>query len=70
MTYFFNGVMCIEPTEPEQCEFCGVVDECRPYGPNGEKICFDCGMLDREGTRRKMRENAEESARKGRADEV
>lgn len=26
------------------CEYCGKVDELRPYGKNGAKICFDCGM--------------------------
>lgn len=31
--------------EPEQmCELCGKIDECRPYGPNDEQICFDCAM--------------------------
>lgn len=24
------------------CELCGKIAECRPYGPNGEQICFDC----------------------------
>ena len=33
---------------------CGKVDECRPYGPNDENICFDCAMLDKETTTRKM----------------
>ncbi len=29
--------------EPEQvCEFCNKIEECRPYGPNNEQICFDC----------------------------
>lgn len=28
----------------EVCEMCGKVDECRPYGPNEENICFDCAM--------------------------
>lgn len=32
------------------CELCGAVDELRPYGPNGEWICFDCGMKDEETT--------------------
>lgn len=41
--------------EPEQmCEMCGKVDECRPYGPNDEQICFECAMLDEDTTRRKM----------------
>lgn len=26
------------------CEYCGKMDECRPYGPNGEEVCFDCAM--------------------------
>ena len=43
--------------EPDQmCEACGKVSECRPYGPNGEQICFDCAMLDEETTRKKMAE--------------
>ena len=38
----------------EVCEMCGKVDECRPYGPNDEQICFDCGMKDEATTRKKM----------------
>jgi hypothetical protein len=38
----------------EVCEMCGVVAECRPYGPNDENICFDCAMKDEDTTRRKM----------------
>ncbi len=30
----------------EACQMCGKVDELRPYGPNGEEVCFDCGMKD------------------------
>lgn len=31
--------------EPEKvCELCGVKAETRPYGPNGERVCFACGM--------------------------
>lgn len=33
---------------PECCEMCGIIDECRPYGPNDENICFDCAMKDDE----------------------
>ena len=28
----------------ENCELCRKEDDLRPYGPNGEWICFDCGM--------------------------
>ncbi len=38
----------------EVCEMCGAVDECRPYGPNDENICFDCAMKDKATTERKM----------------
>lgn len=34
----------IQEQEPECCEMCGKIDECRPYGPNGENICFECAM--------------------------
>jgi hypothetical protein len=33
--------------EPEKrCELCGTVTECRPYGPNGEQVCFYCAQKD------------------------
>jgi hypothetical protein len=40
------------PQEDAACDLCGNVEELRPYGPNGENICFDCGMLDEETTKR------------------
>jgi hypothetical protein len=41
--------------EPDQaCGLCGTIDECRPYGPNGEQICFDCGLKDQSTTEKKM----------------
>lgn len=46
------GFIAEEPLQ--RCEQCGVIDECRPYGPNGERICFDCGMKDEETTRKQM----------------
>lgn len=39
---------------PQVCEMCGKLDECRPYGPNDEQICFDCAMKDEETTNRKL----------------
>lgn len=44
------GVICSE--EPDVCELCGKVDELRPYGPNGERVCFDCGMKDEDSVKR------------------
>ena len=40
-------------TQPrKQCELCGEVKETRPYGPNGEDVCFPCGMKDEASARR------------------
>jgi len=33
---------------------CGKFAELRPYGPNGEEICFDCMMLDEEAAKRQF----------------
>ena len=44
----------IQEESPQACTMCGVIDECRPYGPNDEEICFECAMKDPETTERKM----------------
>lgn len=49
-----SGRGIIAPQPDEVCEMCGKVDECRPYGPNDENICFECAMKDEETTQRKM----------------
>jgi hypothetical protein len=48
-----RGVIEAEP--PQTCELCGNVEETRPYGPNGEEVCFDCGMKDEEAVKRGFR---------------
>jgi hypothetical protein len=48
------GFICHEPEG--KCEMCGEVDELRPYGPNYERICFDCGMKNEELTKARMDE--------------
>jgi hypothetical protein len=40
--------------EKNTCESCGKKAELRPYGPNGESICFACGMKDEETTMKKF----------------
>lgn len=42
MTREVDGVLIIESESPQQCDLCGQIDELRPYGPNGEHICFEC----------------------------
>jgi len=51
-----SGPGFIAEQSPECCEICGKIDECRPYGPNGENICFECGMKDVATTEKKMAE--------------
>ena len=55
MSQRINGqaVICQEPER--QCGLCGRIAECRPYGPNGEQVCFDCGMKDEEAAKRQFR---------------
>lgn len=49
-----SGRGVISPESDQACEMCGIIAECRPYGPNDEQICFDCGMKDKATTERKM----------------
>lgn len=42
----------IQAQPPGRCELCGAVEETRPYGPNGEEVCFDCGMKDEAAAKR------------------
>ena len=34
------------------CQLCGANKETRPYGPNGEEVCFPCGMKNQEAAKR------------------
>jgi hypothetical protein len=49
-----RGIIAAEPAQ--LCEICGNIDECRPYGPKGEQICFDCATTkcDKEQVERRM----------------
>jgi hypothetical protein len=51
-----SGRGFIAPELDQICELCGIIAECRPYGPNDEQICFDCAMKDEDTTERKMAE--------------
>ena len=54
MSKRIGNVIIIAPEEDDKCELCGKVDELRPYGPNGERICYDCGMANLETTQYMM----------------
>lgn len=49
-----SGRGYIAATPPAECEMCHKVAELRPYGPNGENICYDCGMKDPATTERRF----------------
>jgi hypothetical protein len=44
MTQVTNGQVVIAKEPKQQCDLCGRIAELRPYGPNGECVCFECGM--------------------------
>ena len=50
-----SGLGIIQEEPPQRCELCGVIEETRPYGPNGEQVCFECGMKDEENAKKRMR---------------
>lgn len=54
MSFRQGNVVIICEEEDKVCDFCGIVSETRPYGPNGEEICFECGTKDPEMTERRM----------------
>ena len=46
----------IEAETPRQCELCKKLNvETRPYGPNGERVCVECGVKNPEATERGVR---------------
>lgn len=53
-----RGYICEE--EDRHCQ----IDECRPYGPHGEQVCFDCAMKDEAAAKRQFAKHVlgEESA--------
>lgn len=49
------GDMFVIAVEPHgKCELCGKIEELRPYGSNGERICFECGMKNVEVTKKQF----------------
>lgn len=49
-----NKVIVIQVEPDQQCDLCGKIAELRPYGPNGECVCFECGMKDEPAAYRAM----------------
>ena len=49
-----SGRGFISAEKPQQCDLCGKVAELRPYGPNGECVCFSSGMKDEAAATRQF----------------
>ena len=54
MSERIGNVVIICPESDMKCELCGKMDETRPYGPMGERICYECGQKDPEMTEKRM----------------
>ena len=54
MSKLICGIPVIYSEPAEFCEYCSKFKECRPYGPKGERICFDCAMKDKATTEKMM----------------
>lgn len=50
MTKRLGNTVIIEHEAAQQCDLCAKIAELRPYGPNGEMICYQCGMANRPAT--------------------
>ena len=54
MSERIGNIIFIREEKPQQCDLCGKIAELRPYGANGECICFDCAMKDEKTTEKMM----------------
>lgn len=54
MSRRIGNVIIIEAEPDMVCFLCGKVAETRPYGPNGEEICWECGQKNKEQTEKMM----------------
>jgi len=54
MSRRIGNLTIIAAEDDDVCELCGKVAETRPYGPNGERICYECGMKDKATTEKVM----------------
>jgi hypothetical protein len=54
VTHREGNTVVIEAEGDGVCEMCKSVDELRPYGPKGERVCFDCAMKDEASAKRQF----------------
>ena len=56
MSERIGNVFVVQEEPTDMCEMCGKIAELRPYGPMGERICFECAMKDMATTCRRFDE--------------
>lgn len=59
MSFRLHDYYVIQPEEAEACAFCGAVKECRPVGPDDERICGRCADKDAETARARWARSCE-----------
>jgi hypothetical protein len=42
MTRRIGNVVVLEEEPPSKCAQCGLIEETRPYGKDGERLCAHC----------------------------
>lgn len=47
-------VLIISSERPQQCDLCLKIAELRPYGPKGEKVCFECMMKNESAAKKQF----------------
>jgi hypothetical protein len=52
VTTRIGNVVLIEGEEDRTCELCGKREECRPAGPKGEQVCWECANKDKAAMER------------------
>jgi hypothetical protein len=55
MSFRIGKIVVIADEPDKTCELCGKVADCRPYGPRGEQVCFECGMKDEAAAKRQFK---------------
>jgi hypothetical protein len=54
MSMNIDGIPIIAVEEDNTCAVCGKIDETRPYGVGGARICYDCGQKNLRETEYQM----------------
>ena len=52
MTKRIGNLVVIAGEDDRVCELCGKEEECRPAGPKGEQVCWDCANKDKAAMKR------------------